>query len=58
MIGPTETYDIRPLTADETLVVSGGILPPDAVAMACAKQAAAEALIEGVVNFVKSSWPL
>ena len=51
MIELTEAHDIRPLTADETLVVSGGQLvnPGSYVAQG----EAAMALIEGVVDVFK-----
>jgi hypothetical protein len=51
MIETTEAHDIRPLTADETLVVSGGqaVNPGNLVAQG----EAALALIEGVVNVFK-----
>jgi hypothetical protein len=47
----TETNDIRPLTADEMLVVSGGQVPNPAPYIAQGE--AAGALIEGVVNVFK-----
>jgi hypothetical protein len=51
----TETNDICALTADETLVVSGGqVVNP---APYIAQGAAAEALIEGIVNVFKSLFP-
>ena len=51
MFEATETNDVRPLTADETLVVSGGhVVNPGPVV---AQQNAAAALLEGVVNVFK-----
>jgi hypothetical protein len=47
----TETNDIRPLTADELLEVSGGQVNPVFTAMRDA--AIVGALIEGVVNAFK-----
>jgi hypothetical protein len=59
MIETIETNEIRPLTGDELLVVSGGQLPNPGVWVA--KDEAALALLEEVVQVVKSVadalWP-
>ena len=54
-----ETNDIRPLTADETLVVSGGQVAQIVNSIGQAEKDAAivGALIEGVVNVFKSVLP-